>query len=767
MTVPSSTSRDQQAGNGVTTDFTVPFRILDQTHIRVLLTVAGVTTEQVLTTNYTVSGVGGASTTVTFLVAPPSGSTVTFLRNVPMTQETDYVPNDPFPAESHERALDKLTMIVQQLDEGLDRAMTLPGQVSGVSTELPAPSPNTIFGWNPGGTAIQNFPLSTIATSIVYGNKVYQTFAGTGAQVDFTLLQDPGSLGNLDVSIDGVTQVPGSDYTYATTTLTFAVAPANLAVILVRYDQALPTGVTDAAAVNYADPVAPAILKTLSDIRNGDPVSVLRAIPPSRYAAIFAGTDTVDSAAAINSLLTDMAAVGRGHLVHEHGTLWIASQLNVPADVMFTGGGVKSVIKPLAAMTSMISMNGDYAQVRDLNLQNESSRASRGITVASPFFAKVLDNYLGSLPAGVYIDGAQKGWVERNHMLNCDFGIFSADDGREFRLIGNHVQGGTGIWITQSTQQAEGVKIAFNTILPSVTSDPNSGHGLVIEAGLEMQIIANMFGNCDKNGILLAATGGNAIAAVKIAHGWCDNDTGTANSEGLFVYGNVGDVTVEDYTFANANQRGVHIGLTAETAPQRIDLKNLKFLNNGSGDIRIEKGVDIRVAECRFQHATENLREDVNTITSRVYENTFIVAPAPKSTGSRFYDNNGPSGVNDDNGVYTPTLTNTANVNMGSTVAYDTTYSRTGDTVTVSGRVDITPTAAAGAITQLRMTLPKTSNFTGQTSLAGTACAILSGASMIPGTLSADPANDDATLTFFASSTAQHLFFFTYTYRVL
>lgn len=306
MTVPSSTSRDQQAGNGATTAFTVPFRILDQTHISVLLTVGGVTTEQVLTTDYSVSGVGNPNTTVTFVAAPPALSTITFLRSVPATQETDYVPNDPFPAESHEQALDKLTMLVQQLIELLDRSLTLPPEVSGVSTELPAPIARNIIGWNEAANALQNFTPAELATVIAYANKQYQVFAGTGAQTAFTLSQDPGSLGNLEITIDGVMQVPSTDFNYAGTTLTFVAAPANGAVILVRYDVALPTGVTVATAVNYTDAIgSPTYLKTISDMLNGLPVSIDRWINPLQLPAIRDGTSTYDAAADINDGLSE------------------------------------------------------------------------------------------------------------------------------------------------------------------------------------------------------------------------------------------------------------------------------------------------------------------------------------------------------------------------------------------------------------------------------------------------------------------------------
>jgi DNA polymerase III gamma/tau subunit len=59
------------------------------------------------------------------LTAPASGETLLVLRNVPLTQQTDYQANDPFPAETHEEALDKLTMLTQQLQDGVNRSIKL------------------------------------------------------------------------------------------------------------------------------------------------------------------------------------------------------------------------------------------------------------------------------------------------------------------------------------------------------------------------------------------------------------------------------------------------------------------------------------------------------------------------------------------------------------------------------------------------------------------------------------------------------------------
>jgi hypothetical protein len=73
---------------------------------------------------------------VTFVTAPASGITVVIRRASPLTQTTDYTPNDPFPAASHEDALDNLTFIAQQQQEELDRAIKLSRTNTMTSTEF-------------------------------------------------------------------------------------------------------------------------------------------------------------------------------------------------------------------------------------------------------------------------------------------------------------------------------------------------------------------------------------------------------------------------------------------------------------------------------------------------------------------------------------------------------------------------------------------------------------------------------------------------------
>ena len=127
MTISSTTTKNSYSGNGSTTAFAYTFFIPTSSDIQVIeRSSAGVETvksEGTGSTNYSISGVGSSSGgTVTMVTAPASGTTLVLRRSTTQTQTTDYVANDPFPAETHESALDKLTIIAQDLQEEMDRS---------------------------------------------------------------------------------------------------------------------------------------------------------------------------------------------------------------------------------------------------------------------------------------------------------------------------------------------------------------------------------------------------------------------------------------------------------------------------------------------------------------------------------------------------------------------------------------------------------------------------------------------------------------------
>ena len=140
MTVSSTTSSVSYAGDGATTIFPVSFYFLDGAHVKAVLRddSSGSETPWTQPADFAIAGAGEqAGGTLTATAAPASGRTLLIYRDVPATQETDYVENDPFPAESHERALDKVTMIVQQLGREISRSFRLKISDPTDSIELP------------------------------------------------------------------------------------------------------------------------------------------------------------------------------------------------------------------------------------------------------------------------------------------------------------------------------------------------------------------------------------------------------------------------------------------------------------------------------------------------------------------------------------------------------------------------------------------------------------------------------------------------------
>jgi hypothetical protein len=137
MAVQSDTSRISYAGNNSTsTSYAVPFVFLENSHLKAIAkTSAGV--ESVVTlTNHTGAGsVNGG--TVRTAVAVPATSTLTIYRDVPITQTTTYAEGGDFPAASHERALDKLTTITQQLDRRINTCVR--GSEATPLSPLPSP----------------------------------------------------------------------------------------------------------------------------------------------------------------------------------------------------------------------------------------------------------------------------------------------------------------------------------------------------------------------------------------------------------------------------------------------------------------------------------------------------------------------------------------------------------------------------------------------------------------------------------------------------
>ena len=113
-------------------------------------------------------------------------------------------------------------------------------------------------------------------------------------------------------------------------------------------------------------------------------------------------------------------------------------------------------------------------------------------------------------------------------------------------------------------------------------------------------------------------------------------------------------------------------------------------------------------------------------------------------------------------GTYTPTLVNVAN--LDATTAYSCQYLRVGGTVTVSGQIDVDPTTA-GMATEVRLSLPITSNLANLADCTGVGAAGTAGQETV--SIQSDVANNDAAMIWTAGVVVNTGIFFTFTYRII
>jgi len=201
MTVSSAQSYIEYNGDGVTKTFPIPFYFILSTDISITTTDAnGTVTTLINGTDYAVIGEGSQSGgAATLNVAPASGVLVTIYRDPPVTQETAYYENGKFPAKSHEKALDKLTMIIQSLLVKLknynSRSVKVPEAGNWVAPKI-ADRKNKVFTWDDSGYPVATLPPSGSATDVLIelakptGATKVNTSSGQTTQALFDQLTD-------------------------------------------------------------------------------------------------------------------------------------------------------------------------------------------------------------------------------------------------------------------------------------------------------------------------------------------------------------------------------------------------------------------------------------------------------------------------------------------------------------------------------------------------------------------------------------------------
>lgn len=191
MTVTSLNNRVDVYADGVQTAFNFSgFKVVNTNHLKVYLD------GELQNSGYTVTLLptllGG---TVTFTTTPADNVLVTLYREVPLTQETNLGIESDLSERSIENMSDKLTMGLQQLNEKIQRSLTLPISSSIQGLELPSPDAGMFLRWNATETALENADINITgggvagpSSSIQYAVAVFNSTTGL-------LIDDVDSIG--------------------------------------------------------------------------------------------------------------------------------------------------------------------------------------------------------------------------------------------------------------------------------------------------------------------------------------------------------------------------------------------------------------------------------------------------------------------------------------------------------------------------------------------------------------------------------------------
>lgn len=299
VTVSTTIARVSYAGNGSTTTFTVPFAFLSSADLRVVKRSAlGTETLLALTTHYTVSGAGTpAGGSVTLLTTPAAGETITIVRDPVILQATDYLPNDPFPAESHERALDLLTMVGQRLDDRLDRALVL-GESDTAGAGAFRAGGNRITGLAPGtnsSDAVTLLQVQALITSAGGGGSGGGGSGGSGGGGDIVVP---------DSEVERIVDVVLADPALADLFTPLNSQYGNLAGQLLALNTSVGSINTSVATINVNLVDMQSQIDALSAI-SGDPQNIIALITSEQTARIAGDTALVQTLTKIGAAAGD------------------------------------------------------------------------------------------------------------------------------------------------------------------------------------------------------------------------------------------------------------------------------------------------------------------------------------------------------------------------------------------------------------------------------------------------------------------------------
>ena len=536
-----------------------------------------------------------------------------------------------------------------------------------------------------------------------------------------TMQYQPGT-NSLSVYVDGVNQYgPGAQYAYVETdsdTVTFV---NGLHVgASVKFTTATPvsSGSTNAENVAYDPPFTGAVATNVE-------AKLAQTVSVKDFGAV--GDGVTDDTQAIQDAIDYLDSVDGGTLEFPKGTYGITGTIFVKSNITLYGQGRPEIIAIDDISGAMIQFGYTTGAVLD--------------PPTNPCYNAQIDNFVINadykVTKVVYNTGVESGVVyvwracTYNKILNCEIksaecGLVEVENDADFFELRNcEVHDMTSYSIATVTQNLVNVDGPTNAII-----DNNNIYGLVI-SGYSPSIWGF--------GIRLHATDSAVVSNNRVESGY----------HNILVDGRSNLITGN--RCIDGTQSSIILFENLYLCKYNTVIGN--YCNNSNRGIWIEDGgypdrvMDNFIAFNTVRNVNFNTTvegQNTTVFQNNVFDTTDTIFPKLDYFGS----------------TYTPFLSNQTNIS--SSTAYECQYTKINDVVTVSGKINITPTAT-GAF-DLRITVPiSTSNFTDSGQAAGTAH---DGGTQSAG-IYAQVTSKVFRMTGSFSSTSARSWYFTATYRIV
>jgi hypothetical protein len=419
MTVNTSASTASYTGNGATTAFTVPFYWLADTDILVTRkTAAGVVSTLVLNSDYTLTGAGNeAGGSLITSPALANLDQIFIQRSVVAVQLTAYPSNGLFPAASHEKALDRLTMLDQQTEEKLSRALVRKPLAVAFDAGGNAINNMTDGVANTDGATvgqIQPFATAAAASAVAAaGSATAASNSATGANAGAT-----SAAGSATAAAGSATTAAGSA-TAAAGSATTAGSAAAAAVLGIYTDFGSSDTGKGSKLVAFIQRVSGAVARWVED-------KLAESVSVKDFGAV--GNGIADDTLAVQACINFLNTLGGGVALFPSGT-YLCQTLTVYSGVHLVGHSRDSSIIKLKNATNADLIYGYNAStlhttrtygsgltswgLRDIQLDGNRANNTAGHCVnvfgSKPLIQSV---YIKNAPQrGLWSDGPDSGQV--------------------------------------------------------------------------------------------------------------------------------------------------------------------------------------------------------------------------------------------------------------------------------------------------------------------------------------------------------------------